>query len=80
MFENNSAVGTSPPTALLKKTYTVSILSKSLLRGQSRRYKRLAHAVRQQELTTSLEILAESQIEGDLALFILANFQQMGVA
>lgn len=79
MLENNSAVRTSPPTALLKKTYLVSILPESPPTSQSQRYKRLIQAVHEGGLTKSLEILTESGIdgdfEGDLARFIIINAQ-----
>jgi hypothetical protein len=70
----------SPLSHQSEKPNIVSILPISPPGGQSQNYKRLTQAVRQRELTTSLEILAESGIEEDLALFIIANLQQMEVA
>jgi len=69
----------SPPQHQNRKPCTAHILAESPLWGQSRRYKRLAQAVSRRELTTSLEILAESQIEGDLAIFIIASIQALEV-
>ncbi len=65
---------------LSKKTYLTTILSLLTRISQSWRYRKLVKAIRRRELTTNLEILAESGIEGDLALFVLANIPQMGVA
>lgn len=79
MNKNNNAAG-GIPQHHSKKPYLVSIVSISPARYQFQRYKRLAQAVGKGEFTESLEMLAESQIEGDLAIFILVNFQQMGVA
>jgi len=69
----------SPPAHRSKNTYLPRIIAKSPPVGQSRRYKRLIQAVRKRELTTSLEILDESGIAGDLALFVLANLQALEV-
>jgi|GEM_PF-5497365 len=81
MTKINNAVGICPTTALLKKAYLISVIAKSPPWGQSQNYKRLAQPVHRRELTTSLEILAESGIEGgDLAIFIIANLQKKEVA
>lgn len=48
--------------------------------GQSQSYKRLTQAIHRRELTTNLEILAEIGIEGNLAVFIVTNLQNLGAA
>jgi len=64
----------------MQKACISSIIAVLTITSQHWRYKRLIKAINRGELTTSLEILAESQIEQDVALFIIANLQQMGVA
>ncbi|BAY96017.1 MULTISPECIES: hypothetical protein [unclassified Tolypothrix] len=80
MKKINNAVGTSPPQHNFKKAYLVTIVAISSPRGQSQGYKRLVQAVHRRELTTSLEILDASGIEGDLAILLLANLQSLEVA
>lgn len=80
MKKINSAVGTSLPTAPIKKAYQVSIIAESPLGGQSQSYKKLTQAIHRRELTTNLEILEASGFTGDLAIFILANLQSLEVA
>ncbi|MBD2731815.1 hypothetical protein H6G96_37470 [Nostoc sp. FACHB-892] len=65
----------SPPAHRSKKPYLVRIIAKSPLIGQSQRCRKLAEAINKGELTSSLEILAQKDIESDLALFIVANIQ-----
>jgi len=79
-INNAVAVTTSPPQHHSKKAYLVSIIAKSPPWGQSQNYKKLAQAIHGRELTTSLEILEQSGFTGDLAIFMIANLQQMEVA
>ncbi|MHC5612529.1 MAG: hypothetical protein ACYTXA_16320 [Nostoc sp.] len=60
-----------------KSVYNTGILAQSPTQSQSQHYKRLAQAINKRELTSSLEILAESQIEDDLAIFMLALLQEV---
>lgn len=80
MTNINNAVGTSPPTALIKKVYHITIIAKSPLVGQSQSYDKLTQAIHRRDLTTSLGILEASGIKENLAIFILANLQNLGVA
>lgn len=77
MFENKNAVVFAPQHCS-KKAYLISIIALLTRISQCWRYKRLTQAINRQELTTSLEILVERGIEGDLALFIIANLQNLG--
>lgn len=58
-----------------KNSYLSRIVSNSPPQSQFQHYKRLAQAINKRELTSSLEIFAQRQLEGDLAIFILANLQ-----
>ncbi len=44
---------------------------------QSQKLKRLNQAITRRELTKSLEILAQSQIEGEFANFVISNLQNL---
>lgn len=78
---NNNNAAVSPPQHHSKKPYLVNILAISPPSGQSQNYKRLTQAVDKQELTESLELLAQSEIEDDLlTLFIITNIQSLGGA
>lgn len=68
----------SPPTHRSKKHYLVRIIAKSPSLSQSQRCKKLTQAINKRELTSSLEILAQRGIEGDLAIFMLACCQEVG--
>lgn len=64
---------------LSKKAYIARIIAKSPPSSQPQRYKWLTQAINEGKLTSSLEILAKSQIEGDTAIFCLANLQDLEV-
>ena len=54
-----------------------SIVASSRPKTQSQKLERLNQAITRRELTESLEILAESQIEGDLAIFGISNLHDL---
>ncbi len=54
---------------------TTSIVASTPPQTQSQKLERLNQAIQEGETTEILENLAQSQIEGDLAVFITANLQ-----
>ncbi len=69
----------SPPAHCSKKLYLARIIAKSPPISQSQRYEKLIQSIDKGELTSSLEILAQTGIEGDTAIFSIANLQYLEV-
>ena len=53
------------------------IVAQALTKNQASRFLQLSKSITRHELTETLEILVKSGIDGDLAIFITANLQDL---
>ncbi len=68
----------STPRQQQKNVDLTNIVALTPPKTQSQKLERLNQAIRKGETKEILEILAQSQIEGDLARFVIATLQYLG--